>query len=260
LDGSIFDPTRALVALIVVVAALGSVDAALRRPFWFDEILTLAVATQPSPAAIWEALEQGVDGNPPTFHLIEKAFGSVASGSVASGFSRKFLSPELMYRLPSIVAFALTLVAVFLFVRHVAGAWSGTAAAAMLLPTQLFTVHAVDARPYALVACAVHGRRADALASDGHASPIGTDRFDWLPSHLAARGLLPSGDTALLIAVKGGDAELTRLLIAGGAKVDLRRNGSWDEETPRSRGSPAAATRAKAREGLVVLPRILTWP
>jgi hypothetical protein len=60
-----------------------------------------------------------------------------------------------MYRLPSIVAFALTLVAVFLFVRHVAGAWSGAAAAAMLLPTQLFTVHAVDARPYALVACAV---------------------------------------------------------------------------------------------------------
>ena len=55
---------------LLVVAAyslLRSVVYAAIKPFWFDEVLTYVVSRQGTPSAIWAALKQGVDGNPPTF-------------------------------------------------------------------------------------------------------------------------------------------------------------------------------------------------
>lgn len=54
----------------------------------------------------------------------------------------------------------------------------------------------------------------------------------WLAEGADPNGMTEAGDTALLIAATNGRADLVEALIAGGAKVDLRRRGSWDEETP----------------------------
>ena len=41
---------------------------------FFDEILTLAVSSQSTVSGIWTALSRSVDGQPPIFYLIERAF------------------------------------------------------------------------------------------------------------------------------------------------------------------------------------------
>jgi uncharacterized membrane protein len=64
------------------------------KPFWFDEVLTYVVSRQRTPSAIWAALKQGIDANPPTFYLLEH-------------FAASLLPNELIgYRLLSIVGFA----------------------------------------------------------------------------------------------------------------------------------------------------------
>lgn len=124
-------------------AAIASLDRAARRPFWFDEILTMAVSTQPSAAAIWQTLEQGADSNPPLFHFIEHMAGRIP------------IDRHIAFRLPSIAAFCLTLPALVLFVRRSVGEIPALVAVTLTLTMQLFTTYAVEARPYSMVACAV---------------------------------------------------------------------------------------------------------
>jgi hypothetical protein len=135
--------TWACVVGLVLYAVIASVDRAARRPFWFDEVLTIAVSAQSSTQAIRHAIEAGADSNPPLFHLIERAAGRVP------------INRHVAYRLPSITAFALTLVAIFTLVRRGEGVMPALVATLAIFATQLFTVYAVEARPYAMVTCAV---------------------------------------------------------------------------------------------------------
>src|SRR5437763_9310969 len=43
---------------------------ASRRPFWYDELLTLHVSSLRSFSLVWSALYSGVDGMPPGYYLM----------------------------------------------------------------------------------------------------------------------------------------------------------------------------------------------
>lgn len=131
-----------LLAALIGCAALWSLDRAARRPFWFDEILTIAVSSQPSGSAIRQALQYGADASPLLFHTIEHAAGRLP------------LDRHIAYRLPSILAFCLTLIGLFLFVGRSTGTVPALVAVLLAFTTQMFTVYAVEARPYSMMVCA----------------------------------------------------------------------------------------------------------
>ena len=127
---------------ILVYAAVMSLDRAATRFFWSDEIITIVVSRLSSPSAIWSALKEATDGNPPAFYIIESALGSVTG------------DPHVSFRVASVLGLLLTSIALFIFVRRSAGAIGGLLAATMPLLTPLFSYFAVEARPYSvLVAC-----------------------------------------------------------------------------------------------------------
>lgn len=131
---------------LLVVAAyslLRSVVYAAIKPFWFDEVLTYVVSRQGTPSAIWAALKQGVDGNPPTFYLLEH-------------FAASLLPNEhIGYRLLSIVGFACALLLLFVFLKTRYGSHRALLCSSLLLITPLFTLYAEEARPYSLVAALI---------------------------------------------------------------------------------------------------------
>lgn len=112
---------------------------ASRRPFWYDEICTIAIVTQGAPSRIWRALATAADTNPPLFYLLERAAQPLAA------------DPHVSYRVPSAVAVALTSLAMFLFTRRMAGTTAGLIAALAPALTDLRFTYAVEARPYAIV-------------------------------------------------------------------------------------------------------------
>src|SRR5208337_5695249 len=97
-----------MVALVVYVIVRGMAAAAM-KPFWFDELLTWAVSSQPSMGAVWAALTRAVDGQPLGFYAIER---------IASSFSH---NKEIALRLPAILAMPCTMVCVFVFVKKRSG-------------------------------------------------------------------------------------------------------------------------------------------
>jgi 4-amino-4-deoxy-L-arabinose transferase-like glycosyltransferase len=130
--------TWGLPALVCYALARSLVYAAL-KPLWFDEVLTYVVSRQGSLSAIWAALRQGVDGNPPAFYLMERG--------------ASFLAPNehVGYRLPSVCGFACTLIFLFIFVKRRHGVERALLCSSVLLITPLFTLYAEEARPYSLV-------------------------------------------------------------------------------------------------------------
>lgn len=128
-----------MVLLCLIYMAVAATDRASQRFFWTDEVVTVVIARLPSVSAIWSALENGTDGQPPAFSLIERAFQSSTT------------DPHLAYRLPSIIGYLLTLAALFVFVARTAGPIGGGVAMAMACLTPLFSVYAIEARPYSLV-------------------------------------------------------------------------------------------------------------
>jgi hypothetical protein len=130
-----------LVAL-VVYSVVRSVIAAAAKPLWFDEICTWIIARLSSAQAIWQALKNAADGQPPLFYLIEAHFGSLIR------------QQEIAFRIPSILGFACVLVFVFAFTRKRSTAGYALLSSALLLLTILFDTYAIEARPYSLeVAC-----------------------------------------------------------------------------------------------------------
>jgi uncharacterized membrane protein len=124
--------------LLCIYAAFRSVLRAASRPFWFDEICTWIVMRQPSASALWGALRNGADGNPPLFYLIEKA-SSLLIGN-----------QEIALRAPSIAAFICMLVCIFLFVRKRSGNLIALICAALPMIAVFYDPYAVEARPYML--------------------------------------------------------------------------------------------------------------
>ena len=129
-------------ALLVSYVAVTDLSRAARRFFWFDEICTVAVARQETPRKIWDALKAAADTNPPLFYMVE------------AGSKRIFRDEQVGYRFPSVLAFAATSIALFVFARRLGGSLAGIAAATFPLLTPLHEIYAIEARPYALiVAC-----------------------------------------------------------------------------------------------------------
>jgi mannosyltransferase len=130
--------------LLIFMVAFEAVLHCSSKGLWFDEVITLIVARQPHAWQMWRLLTGGVDGHPPTFHLIEHAVGAFHANE------------RIVYRLPSVVAFLFILTALYLFLRKRSGDSVALVSASALLVTVLFDSFAFEARPYEmLVACVV---------------------------------------------------------------------------------------------------------
>lgn len=86
---------------LVVVAVLSQ-----NKLLWLDELITLHIAQSGSPSAIWRALAQAADPNPPLTHLAVLAS------------LRIFGARELALRLPAILGYWVGLLALFLFLKR----------------------------------------------------------------------------------------------------------------------------------------------
>jgi Dolichyl-phosphate-mannose-protein mannosyltransferase len=127
---------------LTVYAVARSLAYAYTRPFWIDEFLTQAVCRQPNLEAVRKVLNQGMDGMPPLFYLIERAVASL------------FSNGEIGWRFLSVLGFACTLILVFVFVKTRNGRVPALISTSLLLMTPLFTYYAAEARPYTqLTAC-----------------------------------------------------------------------------------------------------------
>lgn len=127
---------------LVVYVAGRSIVAAAIKPFWFDELLTLAVSSQPSIKDMWQALSQGVDSQAPLFHLLER----VALGAVSN--------PHIAMRLVPILGFCATLLCVFIYLRKRNSREVALLSTAILLLTIYYSRYATEARAYsAVVGC-----------------------------------------------------------------------------------------------------------
>ena len=128
----------ALVGLLLYVL-VRSLFAAAGKPFWYDEVLTLAVTSQGSWKGIVTALHAPIDGQPPLFYIVER---------LASGLIR---NQQIAYRLPSITAFLWTVSCVFIYVKERGKEMVALLSATLLLMTGAFQTYSVEARPYSIV-------------------------------------------------------------------------------------------------------------
>lgn len=133
-------PVITVLLFYVVVAGLLQ---ASNRAFWFDEIFTVSIARLPSMTQVWHALATAADTSPPGFYLIERALSPLTSNELVG------------FRLASIVAVPLTCLCLFVFTRRDTDAVSASIAAVLPLLTVLYSTFSIEARPYALMACAL---------------------------------------------------------------------------------------------------------
>jgi len=97
------------VALLIVYALIRGVAGANAKPFWIDELCTLEVASKSGIREMCSALKRGTDSMPPLFYVIEAAALKVTSNT------------QVALRLPAILAFPLTLICVFAYVKKRSG-------------------------------------------------------------------------------------------------------------------------------------------
>ena len=86
---------------LLIIAALSH-----NKLLWLDELITLHIAQLGSPTAIWRALAQAADPNPPLTHL-----------AVLTSL-RLFGDHELALRLPAVLGYWIGLLALFLFLKR----------------------------------------------------------------------------------------------------------------------------------------------
>jgi hypothetical protein len=135
-------PAYIFMALLVVYTIARGLVGAAARPMWFDELLTLDIASQPSLHEMLAAIARGFDSTPPVFFLVERLALSVP------------IKTEVALRLPSILAFSCALMCVFLYAKKRLGELIACLCALALLATSLFHPYLIEARSYNLmVAC-----------------------------------------------------------------------------------------------------------
>lgn len=80
---------------------------------WLDELITLHIAKHGGPAAIWDALAQGADPNPPVTHLLVH-------------YSRDLFGDHAWaYRLPAMIGYWIGLLSLFSYLRRrLPGTWA----------------------------------------------------------------------------------------------------------------------------------------
>ena len=128
-----------LTFLVLTTAVLTAIFCARRTQFWYDEVLTVATASQGSLQGIWTALTYGADANPPLFYVVER------------GASRFFSDPEVGFRICSIVGLVIAVSAMFFFALPRIGPVGASIVSVSLLLTTLYRDYTIDARPYVMV-------------------------------------------------------------------------------------------------------------
>ncbi len=104
---------------------------------WFDELITVHVARLGSLAAIWHALAQGVDPNPPLIYILVHASSSI------------FGNHEFAYRLPAMIGYWIGLLSLFAYLRRMLPAvWA--LAGAVLSTTMGGFQYSYESRSYGL--------------------------------------------------------------------------------------------------------------
>ena len=105
-------PFRAFAILTLIYVVVDCILSSLKL-LWLDELITLHIARLSSPAAIWQALEWGVDPNPPLSHLLVH-------------YSRlMFGEHEVVLRLPAMVGYWAGMLALFLYLkRRITPTWA----------------------------------------------------------------------------------------------------------------------------------------
>lgn len=125
------------VGLFVEIYLLVTALHGLRR-FWYDELFTFYVCRLPGMGAVWAALKEGVDLNPPLFYAATRACQTV------------FGSGELGTRVPAILGFLGMSLCIFRFVSRYGSRMA--ALAAMTFPVITGTYYyASEARAYGMV-------------------------------------------------------------------------------------------------------------
>ena len=131
----------ALLSFILLFVGFCSVLGAIARPFWYDEICTVIVCRLPDAKAVWDALQNAADTNPPVFYFIARLSRSI------------IVDDYLGYRLPSILGLLVTIASTYLILSKRVNRLSALVGATFILCSPLAT-YAFEARPYALmVAC-----------------------------------------------------------------------------------------------------------
>ena len=116
---------------------LGAAGKASERLLWHDELFTL-YASQLSPSALWEALADGLDLQPPLGYLVTR----ITTSTLGDGL--------VAMRVPSLVGFGLGCVCLGLFVKRRVGLAGGTVA--LLVPSVTAGYdYAYEARPYGML-------------------------------------------------------------------------------------------------------------
>ncbi len=125
------------IALCACLTVL-SLTIAARRPFWYDEIVTVSIARAPTIKDVLANFYLVYDQTPPLNTLIVRLVCSFLGWT------------ELAARLPSIIFVTAGLLLIFHQVRRFANGLFGLAAVSILLVTFL-PPYAYEARPYALL-------------------------------------------------------------------------------------------------------------
>ena len=127
----------ALAAFSVSYLAITAVLASTKL-LWNDELFTLYTAQLPTYSDIWSLLASGVEGMPPTFHILSRAF------------LRVFGVNPLALRFPEILGVAVMSLCLFVVVSRRSSAVYGLVAMVLPVVTHAF-YYATEARSYGLV-------------------------------------------------------------------------------------------------------------
>jgi hypothetical protein len=126
-------------AVLLVMLGLLQIRTALLRPLWFDELFTYLVSSQPTWGAMFRAIP--LDGNPPLYFILGRLCLHLP------------IRAELALRIPSLLAFDLAVILVYVFVRRNANSVVALLAASVLVGSGTGLIDSVQARPYALLLC-----------------------------------------------------------------------------------------------------------
>jgi hypothetical protein len=127
----------ALAAFSVAYLAISAVLASTKL-FWNDELFTLYTAQLPTYSDIWSLLASGVEGMPPTFHILSRMF------------LRVFGVNPVALRLPEILGVGVMSLCLFIIVSRRSSAVYGLVAMVLPVVTHAF-YYATEARSYGLV-------------------------------------------------------------------------------------------------------------
>lgn len=129
----------AVLALLIFSYFFLEARAAALSCLWFDEICTLVVSSVPTVGGMLRAIP--IDGNPPLYFFLSRICLHLP------------IRMELALRLPSLIAFSLSVFLIYLFVRRNADSVYAYLSVGVFLGSSFGRFASIEARPYALLLC-----------------------------------------------------------------------------------------------------------